>query len=164
MVIRCLNRGEVIVDADTDFPGDRFRRGAALLVERAGETSPATITSVRFHRGRPILGLSGVTTMDAAEALAGAALKVPASELAALPPGTFYRHDLVGCRVETAAGRVVGSVRAVEGESTQSRLVVQGERGGDILIPFAADICTTIDPAARRIVIEPPDGLLELNG
>jgi 16S rRNA processing protein RimM len=157
------NRGEVIVNPETDFPDERFRQGAALVIDRGGQTSAATITSVRFHRGRPILGLSGVTTMDDAEALAGAMLKVPASALAALPAGTFYRHDLVGCRVETSDGRLVGTVHAVEGELTQSRLVVQAEGGGEILIPFASDICTTIDPAARRIVVEPPEGLLELN-
>jgi 16S rRNA processing protein RimM len=74
----------------------------------------------------------------------------------------FYHHDLVGCDVETRSGQRVGRVTAVEGTTAGSRLVVGGARG-EILIPLAAAICTTIDVAAKRIVVEPPDGLLELN-
>jgi 16S rRNA processing protein RimM len=53
-------------------------------------------------------------------------------------------------------------VTAVEGDMGGSRLVVETPRG-ELLVPLAAEICPTIDPAAKRIVIEPPDGLLELN-
>lgn len=156
------NRGQVIVDAETDFPEQRFRPGAELFVERRGTIEALALTSVRFQQGRPVLGIAGVETMDAAEALAGLELRVPAGWLAPLPPGTFYRHELVGCRVETRAGDVVGTVREVEGTTAGSRLVVDGARG-EVLIPLAAEICTTIDVAAHKIVIEPPEGLLELN-
>ena len=74
----------------------------------------------------------------------------------------FYRHDLVGCRVETTGGAAVGDVTAVEGDLGASRLVVKGT-GGDVLIPLAQAICPVIDIAARRIVVDPPEGLLELN-
>ena len=56
---------------------------------------------MRFQQGRPVIGLDGVETMNDAEALAGAELRVPVERLAPLPAGTFYRHDLVGCEVET---------------------------------------------------------------
>jgi 16S rRNA processing protein RimM len=74
----------------------------------------------------------------------------------------FYRHDLVGCDVETRAGEQVGIVKEVEGTMRGSRLVVETALG-DVLVPLAVEICTTIDPLGRRIVIDPPDGLLELN-
>jgi 16S rRNA processing protein RimM len=89
-------------------------------------------------------------------------LRIPAEQLATLPPGAFYHHDLVGCRVETTGGAPVGTVEAVEGAADASRLVVAGATG-EILIPLATDICTTIDVRARRIVIDPPAGLLDLN-
>jgi 16S rRNA processing protein RimM len=79
-----------------------------------------------------------------------------------LPAGSFYRHDLVGCRVETRDGQAVGTVSGVEGTMAGSRLVIDGARG-EILIPLASDICTTIDVDGKRIVVEPPEGLLDLN-
>jgi 16S rRNA processing protein RimM len=156
-------RGQVIVNPDTDFPDDRFRPGARLYVRRGDETGALTITTARFHSGRPVIGIDGVETMNDAEALAGLELRVPVEELAPLPSGTFYHHDLAGCRVVTAGGEYVGTVEGVEGGHDGSRLVVAGTRGGEILIPLAADICRTIDVAGKRIVIEPPDGLLDLN-
>ena len=88
--------------------------------------------------------------------------RAPADQLASLPEGTFYRHDLVGCRVETRLGDPVGVVSGVEGPLGGSRLVVVGA-AGEVLIPFASEICTAIDPAAKRIVVDPPEGLLDLN-
>jgi 16S rRNA processing protein RimM len=155
-------RGQVIVNLETDFPVERFRPGAELYAERGGRVEPIKVTSVRFQQERPVLGLQGVESMNAAEELAGAELRVPIASLPALPGGTFYRHDLVGCRVETGDGVVVGEVAGVEGTMHGSRLVVDGS-GGEVLVPFAEDICRVVDPAGRRIVIEPPEGLLELN-
>jgi 16S rRNA processing protein RimM len=88
--------------------------------------------------------------------------RVPVDALAELPDGTFYHHDLIGCVVETIEGTTVGPVTAVEGNLGNTRLVVDAS-GSELLVPLAVDICTTIDPGARRIVIAPPEGLLELN-
>jgi 16S rRNA processing protein RimM len=156
-------RGQVIVNADTDFPQERFRLGAEFFVKRAsGAVEVMTVTSVRFQHDRPVVGLRGVEDMNAAAALAGAELRVPRESLAMLPEGTYYRHDLIGCSVETAGGERVGVVTDVEGTMTGSRLVVETS-AGEVLVPLAVEICTRIDPAAKRIVIDPPAGLLELN-
>ena len=155
-------RGQVILNLETDFPEERFQPGAELFIERKGRVEPLTISSVRFHRERPIVGLGGVETVDDAEALAGHELRVPVERLAALPPGTYYRHDLIGCRVETTNGAAVGVVSDVEGTLAGSRLVVDGA-AGEVLIPLAAEICPEIDPAGKRIVIDPPPGLVDLN-
>jgi 16S rRNA processing protein RimM len=159
------NRGQVIVNPETDFPETRFQPGAELFVERHGRVESLTVTEVRFHRDRPILGIVGVETMDAAEGLAGTELRVPLDRLTTLPPGTFYCHELVGCQVVTAGNDFVGTVRSVDRTGDSSQLVV-GNNGGDaeeILIPLVADICRTVDPHAKRIVIDPPEGLLDLN-
>ena len=155
-------RGQVIVNLHTDFPEERFHPGAELFIERDGAVRALTLTSVRFQRDRPVVGIAGIDTMNDAGALAGQELRVPVDRLARLPDDTFYRHDLIGCRVETVAGDVVGTVADVEGTREGSRLVVAAERG-EVLIPLVAAICATIDPAGKRIVIDPPEGLLELN-
>ena len=156
-------RGQVIVNPETDFPGERFHPGAELFVNRSGRAEPITVTTVRFQQARPVIGLLGVEDMNAAAGLAGIELRVPIDRLAILPPDTFYRHDLIGCTVETTAGTVIGCVDDVEGTIGGSRLVVMPGGGGEVLVPLAAAICTVIDPVGKRIVIDPPDGLLELN-
>jgi 16S rRNA processing protein RimM len=155
-------RGQVIVDPETDFPEERFQPGAELFIERGGVAEPIQITSVRFHRARPIIGVDGVATMNDAELLAGRELRVPLERLAPLPAETFYRHDLIGCVVVTTKNDRVGEVSNVEGTLGGSRLVIDGPRG-EILIPLAAEICVTLDVDAKRIVIDAPEGLLELN-
>ena len=154
------NRGQVIVNLETDFPDERFAAGASVLV---GPTEEArTITSVRFHQGRPVIGLEGVTSMDDADALAGAELKVPAASLPPLPEGTYRRHDLVGCEVQDVAGSIIGVVSAVEGPMETSRLVVDAPYG-EVLIPLVAEICVEVAPAEKRIRVQVPEGLLDVN-
>jgi 16S rRNA processing protein RimM len=155
-------RGEVIVNPDTDFPERRFREGAALFTRRGGAVETLRVTTARIQRGRPIVGFEGFHTMNEAAALAGCELRVSPDELEPLPAGSYYHHDLVGCAVETASGTRIGIVGRVEGASGPSRLVVDAP-DGEVLIPLAADICMSIDVAARRIVVDPPEGLLELN-
>src|SRR5215831_18394565 len=103
-------RGQVVVNPETDFPDERFQPGAELFVERHGAVETVTVTSVRFQHDRPVIALAGIETVDAARALAGLELRVPANRLARLPAGSFYYHDLVGCRVETCSGEVIGTV------------------------------------------------------
>jgi 16S rRNA processing protein RimM len=154
------NKGQVIVNLDTDFAEARFKVGATLLV---GPTAtPRTIRQSRFHQGRPVITLEGIDTMDDAEALAGAELKVPADAAGALPEGTYYHHELIGCEVRTREGTPVGTVRAIEGTLEMSRLAVDGD-AGEVLIPLVAEICVEVDVPGRRIVVTPPEGLLELN-
>ena len=156
------NRGQVIVDPATDFPEERFKPGSVLSVRRSHRIDALTVESIRFHRGRPILGLAGIETMDGAESLAGSELRIPADALHALPPGSFYHHDLIGCAVQTRDGDAIGTVTGVDGDAGGSRLIVQG-RGGDVLIPLAEHICVDVNVPGRKIIVQPIEGLLDLN-
>jgi 16S rRNA processing protein RimM len=155
-------RGQVIVNPETDFVEERFRVGAEVFVLRQGALLGLTVSSLRLHRGRPIIGFHGVDSIEAVEWLAGGELRVPAETLRQLPADEFYRHDLVGCRVTTTSGRDLGTVAAVEGPREGSYLIVRKAQR-ELLVPLAAEICVEIDARGRLIVIEPPDGLLELN-
>jgi len=155
------NRGQVIVNPETDFAEERFRVGQVLLVGPSERPVARRITAARFHQGRPVVALEGVETMNDAEALAGADLWMPAADIPPLPAGT-YRHDLVGCEVRDASHGVVGLVTAVDGPIDRCHLVVAGARG-EVLIPLVEHICVRVDPAARVIVIDPPPGLVEAN-
>jgi 16S rRNA processing protein RimM len=155
-------KGQVVVNPDTDFPEDRFAVGATLFGQRDGRLETFTVVTSRIQAGRPVIGIDGVSDMDAARELAGLEFRIPVESLMALPDGMFYHHDLVGASVDTRDGMHVGTVSRVDGEAGNCRLVVQAGTE-EILIPLALDICTTIDPEAKRIVIAPPDGLLDVN-
>ena len=159
------NRGEVIVNAETDFPEDRFREGAQLMTRRK-DGNPATleVATMRMHQGRPVILFKGVASMNDAELLAGQELRIGEDESAAdlLRDGEYYHRDLIGCAVVTESGEPIGEVTAVEGDRSATRLVVRSRRN-KVLIPLADEICT-VDLKGKRITVRPPEGLLELNG
>ncbi len=159
------NRGEVVVNPETDFPDERFHQGAQLMA-RARDGSPSTleVVTMRMHQGRPVILFKGIATMNDAELLAGTELRVAQDERDAdrLEPGEYYHRDLIGCEVVTVDGEPIGQVTAVDDGHGQTRLVVRGRRN-EVLIPLAGAICT-VDIAAKRITVRPPEGLLEVNG
>ena len=156
-------RGQVIVTPDTDFVEERFAPGAVFWTRSDRGDEQLTVAAARVQNGRPVLGFEGFASIDDVERLAGLELRVPEESLAALEPGTYYQHQLVGCMVETADGAAVGLVTRVDGGAAGSLLVIDGGERGEILVPLAIDICAEVDVAARRIRITPPEGLLDLN-
>ena len=155
-------RGNVFVHPETDFVEERFRIGATMWTRLDGRERALTIASARIQNGRPVIGFEGFDAIDDVELLGGAELRIPEDDLQPLEAGRYYEHQLVGCTVETTRGEEIGSVTKVEGGAGGSRLVVAGARG-EILIPFAVHICVAIDVAAKKIRIDPPEGLLDLN-
>ena len=155
-------RGQVIVTPETDFVEDRFRVGATFWTRSARGEDILTVGSARVQNGRPVLGFEGFATIEDVERLAGLDLRIPEESLLPLVEGAYYVHDLVGCAVETTSGERIGEVRRVDGGAGASVLSVGGPRG-EVLVPLAADICVEVDIAGRRIRVNPPEGLLELN-
>lgn len=157
------NKGQVILKSESDFAEQRFRVGARLFARiGSGPIESLEVTSVRFQQGRPIVGLAGFASISDAERLAGAELRIPESEQEQLPEGVYYHHQLIGCEVVTDTGQALGRVSDVQGDGQASRLIVRGPRA-EVMIPLAHDICA-IDVAAKKIVVTPPAGLLEVNG
>jgi 16S rRNA processing protein RimM len=155
-------RGQVVVNPETDFVEERFRPGETLWIQTRGRDASLTIASARIQNGRPVIAFEGVSRREDVEPLAGFELRVPETTLRPLEPGRYYEHQLVGCVVETVQGATLGSVIRVEGGAGVSRLVVDG-KGNEILIPLAVDICVDVDVDGRKIRIEPPEGLIDLN-
>jgi len=155
-------RGHVIVNPETDFLEERFRPGATFRIRSSRGDEQLVAETVRFQQGRPVVGFEGFARIEDVERLAGLELRVPEEELKPLEPGTFYHHQLIGCTAETLDGGRIGEVIRVEGGMGGSQLVVEGARG-EIMIPLATEICVEIDVAAKRIRVNPPEGLLEVN-
>jgi 16S rRNA processing protein RimM len=156
------NRGHVVVVPESDFAADRFRPGEPVFVSRDGSVSTLTVTASREHDGRWVVGFEGVASIDAAETLRGLDLRIPEEALRELGPNAFYVHHLVGCEVRTVGGEKVGAVSRVDLATGVPVLVVQAR--GEVLIPFVDAICRRVDLEARLIEIDPPEGLIGLNG
>jgi 16S rRNA processing protein RimM len=155
-------RGDVIVNPQTDFVEERFAVGATFRTRSDRGEETLTVASARVQSGRPVVGFEGCSRVEDAERLAGLELRIPEGELQPLAEHTYYHHQLVGCAMETTSGERVGEVSRVEGGTGASLLVVNGARG-EVLVPLTRAICVEIDVAAKRIRIEPPEGLIELN-
>ena len=160
-------KGELTAEVLTDFP-ERFTALRRVFLEGAegGEPVRAEVTNAWWHEGRLILHFAGVESISEAERLRGRLLLLPRDERMPLPDGCYYHWQLVGCEVlQAPEGSSLGTVIGIEptGGADVLRVKRPGTRGREVLIPFARAICREIDVTARRILIEPPEGLLELN-
>jgi 16S rRNA processing protein RimM len=155
-------RGEVIADLLTDFP-DRFARlGEITLRFSTGETSLLKLESFWLHKGRVVLKFAGCDEIAQAEALRDALVLVTRDQLIELPVDTYYDFDLVDCEVITRDARPVGRVTGVQRYGAAPLLAVRDDEMREHLIPLTLSICVEIDVARKRIIIDPPEGLLEL--
>lgn len=163
--------GEVIAEVLTDFP-DRFNNLRRVFVENRGATpQPAEVADVWWHQGRLILRFAGIDSISKADELRGRLVLVPRKERVAPGERRYYLSDIVGCTVLDRRGSPLGEVLAIEPTGGVDLLRIRRAKeagrkdsaNDELLIPFAEDICTEIDLQTRRIVINPPEGLLELN-
>jgi 16S rRNA processing protein RimM len=151
--------GEVSVLVRTDSPEQRF---ALRTVFELGAGRRLTVAGTRWHKGALLVRFDGVGDRDAAELLRGELLTISADELPPpADPDEFHDHQLVGLRAELADGAAVGTVTDVVHGPAGELLVVAREGAGDALVPFVRDIVPTVDLAAGRVVLTPPDGLLD---
>jgi 16S rRNA processing protein RimM len=116
-----------------------------------------------LHRGQVIFKLSGVKSISEAERLVGADICIPIEERPVPADGEYFQSDLVGCEVVDAGGKRLGTVQTWHEYGGTPLLGVETSAGKELLIPFAKAICTSIDIATRRIVVELPEGLAELD-
>jgi 16S rRNA processing protein RimM len=151
----------VTVEVRTDDPDLRFVPGAVLRTEPAAR-GPLTIAGRRWHRDILLLTFEGIESREAAEDVRNTELLVPLADLPELDdPEAFYDHQLVGLSARLTDGSVLGEVAAVRHEGADL-LVVRRSDGGELLVPFVAAIVPTVDLAGGFVVVDPPEGLLEL--
>lgn len=144
-------KGEVLTQALSDQPGRFASLRSAYVPAPGGGSRRIEITSSWPHKGRFVLKIAGVDSIDAAEGYRGLELRIGEEELQPLPEGSYYFHQLRGLRVDEGAGRVLGHVAdIVETGGDAVVLVVRGE-AGETLIPLAAPFVNEVDLAAGRM-------------
>ncbi len=121
-----------------------------------------TLTITRPVKGGFAVRLSGVTNKEAADALKGTRLYAPRDALPALPDDEFYHTDLMGLTVVDTGGEELGQIHAILNHGAGDLLEVRKRgRKGTTLVPFTLEIVPTVDIAAGRVVVDPPEGLFE---
>ncbi len=153
--------GEVIAEILTDFPERFAKPGGVWAINESGQIDQLKVERAWMHKGRVVLKFAGYDDMSRAETLRGMRLAVTSDDLRPLPPDTYYDFDLTGCVVVATSGEEIGSVASVERYGAAPLLKVRGA-GREHLIPLVLSICVEIDVAQKRIVVAPPEGLLEL--
>ena len=172
--------GEVSVAVRTDEPEERFTAGSVFTTEvprdRRVSTDPAAapavayrvpeklvVESVRWHHGRGIVRFEGVHDRNVAEALRGVLLQVESSALTPpSDPDEFHDHQLIGLRVVSLDGVDLGVVARIQHAPASDLIVLDKSSGGTALIPFVSQLVPTVDVSGGRIVVDLPEGLLDL--
>jgi 16S rRNA processing protein RimM len=159
------SRGGLIAFSLTSWP-ERFQRlGQVFLFLNGAPVGEGRfhVESVREHARAWVFKFRGVDTISDAELLAGAEIRIPFSERAVLGQGEHYLSDLIGCEVrERRTGDLVGQVTGWQDAGGAGLLEVGGGKE-PLLVPIARNICVEIDTRAKRIVVELPEGLRDLN-
>jgi 16S rRNA processing protein RimM len=155
-------KGELVADVLTDFP-DRFATVAELIgVGPGGERKTLQLEHYWFQNERMVLKFAGYEDVDAAKALVGYQFGLPEAERVELSEDEFYDWELEGCAVADQQGVPLGRVTEVLRTGGVELLVVGGGERKDLLIPLARAIVVSIDIANKQILIDPPEGLLDL--
>lgn len=154
------NKGEVLAVPLSDSPGRFESLVRAFLFHDDSELGERQVEKAWFHDDRLVLKFAGVDSISEAETLQGCEVRVPLSERAPLAPGSVYVSDVIGCElVDRASGRSLGRVTGWEDNGPQSLLEIDS----DWLVPYTPALCKQVDVEGKKILVELPEGLKELN-
>ena len=154
-------KGEIVAELLTDFP-DRFEDLEELiLVSPDGGRTIKRLEDYWFQNDRVVLKVAGYDDVETAKELVGVEFAVHESERVPLPADHYYDWELEGCTVRIGAD-CIGTVNSVMKTGGVEILVVTDDSGKDRLIPLADSIVVEVDAAGKTIVIDPPEGLLDL--
>lgn len=154
-------RGEVVLESFTDVKGRIETTPIFVLMARGVAVREVHVESRRFFNGRNVLRFRGIETLTEAEKIRGMELGVPESEIGDLPDDHYYVHELVGCAARLKDGTELGVVQSVLATGGVDVLEI-GERK-QYLVPFTEEICVEVNLEEKYLVIDPPEGLLNLN-
>lgn len=155
-------KGELVADVLTDFP-TRFESVKHLFgVAPGGERKQLELENYWFQNDRMVLKFSGYDSVDSAKSLVGYEFGLPEAERVELPEDEYYDWELEGCLVADKSGAVIGTVREILRTGGVELLVIENEQRHEYLIPMVAPIVTEIDVTRKKILVDPPEGLLEL--
>lgn len=156
--------GEASVEPLTDSPARLSELRELMLVSPDRKSvQPLTVRSVRFHGPRVLMQFEGIDSPEQLRAYYNWSLEIPEEQIRALQPHEYFLHDLVGLEIFDPAGKPLGEVRDAQEGGGGVLLTVTRPDGSRFEVPFAAEICTEIDTRRKRMVMDLPAGLADLD-
>jgi 16S rRNA processing protein RimM len=157
-------RGEASIEPWTDS-ADRFEelKSVTLVSPDDALTRELRVESVRAHGERALMKFAGIDTPEEVQTLHNWTVEIPADQARALDEDEYFLHDLTGLTLIDAEGRQRGVVTDTYEGGGGILLHVKRADGKEFDVPFAADLCTEIDVAGRRMVVALPEGLDDLD-
>ena len=155
-------KGEIVSELLTDFP-ERFERVKRLIaIGSDGDRREVELEDHWFQKDRVVLKFKGIDTIESAQQLVDHDFAVPEAESVPLPESHYYDWQLEGCEVRTAT-EPLGKVKSVMRTGGVELLVVANtDESRDYLLPLADSIVLEINPREKYIIVDPPEGLLDL--
>ncbi|MEK3970979.1 ribosome maturation factor RimM [Bacillus sp. FSL M7-0558] len=156
-------RGEVRVVSKTDFPEERYKKGSVLYIFKQGQGEPlkVTVASHRQHKQFDLLTFEEISSLNEAELLKEAILKVEKEHLGSLDEGEFYFHQIIGCEVYDEEDQLVGQIKEILTPGANDVWVVGRKGKKDALIPYIPSVVKKIDISSKTIHIEVMEGLID---
>ena len=159
-------RGEIAADGLGSRPERYEKLERVVLRNEKDGLAPLDVEIERVweHNGRLVFKFRGVDDRDRAEELEGREVCIPMAERPPADEDEYYLSDFIGCEVVHRDGREIGEVTDWNDYGAGPLLQVRSATGSEILIPFIRAFWIEIDLERRKLVVDPPEGLLELNG
>ena len=157
------NRGEVLLHPHFDIRDEDLEGQEVTVRWPDGRQRRMRIGSLWWHLDQSICRFEGCGTMSDAKALNHGEVFIRRTLLQPLEDGEYFAADLIGCEARLPDGGAIGVVTAASDTAGSALLHIRSAAGREILVPLAEAIVVEIDLEARRIVVDPPEGLLELN-
>lgn len=154
-------KGEIVAELLTDFP-ERFEGLSTVFAVGLGEKKSLELENHWFQNDRIVLKFAGYDDVEAAKSLIGFDFALPESERMKLSENEYYDWELEGCSVVIKDGPTLGIVRGVLRTGGVELLAIEDESAHEHLVPMVESFVIKIDISRREILIDPPEGLLEL--
>jgi 16S rRNA processing protein RimM len=153
--------GELLAELHTDS-SERFNELKRVwLWKDGGSEAEFTLRRSWQHKGRVVLSLESIDDISTAERWVGAEVQISVEQRVAAVAGHYFVSDLVGCTLYDS-GHAIGRIESVE-ENAGGTLLHVRSSGAEILVPLAQEYIRQVDPNTKRINLELPEGLIDLN-
>lgn len=157
-------RGEASIEPWTDSP-DRFDdlEQVTLVSPDETQTRDTHVEAVRIHAGRALIKFAGIESPEEVQLLHNWTLEIPEEDARELEEDEYFLHDLVGLTLIDGEGRERGVIADAYEGGGGVLFTVKRADGRTYELPFAADICTNVDLAAKRMTVALPEGIEDLD-
>lgn len=151
--------GEVKVKVITDFPDRRFQAGQQLHLQARPERV-LTVTAGRPFQQFWLVKFAEITDLDQAKKLQGQVLMVAASDQQALPVGSYYYHQIIGCQaLDADSGELIGEVTDIEAPGANDIWQITKPNGDAFWLPYIPACVKKVEPDQKRVLIKVMEGL-----